>query len=220
MSSKHRPIYDPALRMKTGELQGLADLAPDVKDMILPRLIVPPRVERDKELQGVLMDAENVPGAGVILKKYWLGRDVLLDLQYLFDDFGEERAGTWVPKAFELARREIVSAIPVASLADLEGARFQAFKDAIDRSAKLKLGLRVDLENIADVALGDRLRRVFDRLDFSQKDSVVLVEFGDADFSLPDIVADVIEGALETLEDIGLWNSIVFQGTSYPEKNP
>jgi hypothetical protein len=206
--------------MKTGELQGLADLAVDIKDPILPRLIVPPRIERDAELQGVLVNTESVPGAGIVLSKYWVKRNVLLDLQFLFEDFGVEKSGIWLPKAYELARRERVFAIPVAELSDLEGTRFQAFKDAIDATAQLKLALRIGLEDLSDHKLRERLQRVFDRLRIAQNDSIALVEFGDADFSQPDIVAGVIEGACETLEEVGQWNSVVFQGTSYPEKNP
>jgi hypothetical protein len=215
-----KSIYDPALRMKTGELQGIANLAVDIKDAILPRMIVPPRIERDAELQGVLVNTESVPGAGIILSKYWSKRNVLLDMQFLFEDFGVEKSGIWLPKAYELARRERVFAIPVAKLSDLEGPRFQAFKDAIDVAMRLKFALRIGLEDLSDQKLSERLQRIFDRLKIAQSDSIALVEFGDADFSQSDIVAGVIEGAFETLEEVGQWNSIVFQGSSYPEKNP
>jgi hypothetical protein len=51
MTTVIQPSYVPALRMKAGELTGLRDLAPDVADRVLPRLIVPPRQERDETLQ-------------------------------------------------------------------------------------------------------------------------------------------------------------------------
>ena len=44
-------LYLPALRMKAGELQGVRDLASDVADGTLPRLIVPPMGDRDDSLQ-------------------------------------------------------------------------------------------------------------------------------------------------------------------------
>ena len=34
------------------------------------------------------------------------------------------------------------------------------------------------------------------------------------------IVAPIIGGALETLQDMGLWQQIIFQGSNYPDKNP
>jgi hypothetical protein len=48
VSEPIKPLYSPALRMKAGELEGLRQLAADVADCILPRLIVPPSSERDE----------------------------------------------------------------------------------------------------------------------------------------------------------------------------
>jgi T4 beta protein len=76
------------------------------------------------------------------------------------------------------------------------------------------------VEDISDPKLSDRLRFVLDRLQIAQKDSVILVEFGAAYFSNTESAAGVIENAFETVEDTGAWHSIIFQGTSYPEKNP
>ena len=36
----------------------------------------------------------------------------------------------------------------------------------------------------------------------------------------PEIVAPIISGALETLQEVGLWQQLVFQGTNYPDRNP
>jgi hypothetical protein len=48
MAAAILPSYVPALRMKAGELAGLRNLAPDVASRVLPRMIVPPREERDE----------------------------------------------------------------------------------------------------------------------------------------------------------------------------
>jgi len=42
MSLQSKPIYCPALRMKSGELEGVRQLASDVANCVLPRFIVPP----------------------------------------------------------------------------------------------------------------------------------------------------------------------------------
>jgi hypothetical protein len=213
------PLYVPALRMKTGELRGLLHLAEDVKECALPRLIVPPLPERDDELQAVLMDTESVPGAGNVLAKYWAGGRALLDVRYLFHDFGEAEAGKWLPKAFELARRARITAVPVASVTDLNGARTQPFKDALADGA-LRLALCIQAEDLVDPAAGDHIKLALERVGVAPERTAAIVDFTQADFSQPELAADVIEAALHDLEEIARWPAIVFQGTSYPDVNP
>jgi hypothetical protein len=213
------PLYVPTLRMKTGELQGLLHLAEDIKEPTIPHLIIPPLPERDDEVQAVLMDTESVPGAGLVLAKYWAGRRALLDVRYLFQDFGEAEAGKWLPKTFELARRMRIEAIPVASVTDLNGARTQPFKDTFAEGA-LRLALCIPAEDLVDSTAGDQIKLALERVGVAPEHTAVLVDFTQADFSQPELAADVIEGALHDLEEIARWRAIVFQGTNYPEVNP
>lgn len=219
MTPYRKPFYVPTLRMKTGELNGLAQLDSEIKAPTLPHLIIPPPSERDSELQGVLMDTASVPGAGIVLGRYWAGRRALLDVGYLFPDFGEDKAGLWLPKAFDLVRSARVDAIPVATLSDIEGSRFQAFKDAV-AAGPISLGLRIFANDLIDPKASDRIKRVIDRLGVPPEHIVALIDFTEADFSQPDVVAGVIEGAIQDLEEIARWHAIVPQGTSYPEVNP
>jgi hypothetical protein len=48
----------------------------------------------------------------------------------------------------------------------------------------------------------------------------VIADFSDSDFSQPEIVAPVIGGVLQTLQETGQWQHLVFQGTNYPQSNP
>ena len=57
-------------------------------------------------------------------------------------------------------------------------------------------------------------------LELNASDCAVLADFAGAEFSNPAIVAPIIGGALETLQEIGPWRHIIFQGTHYPEVNP
>jgi len=220
MTRHRKPYYVPTLRMKTGELQGLAQLADDIKDPTLPHIIIPPPAERDRELQGVLMDTESVPGAGIVLAKYWAGRRALLDLGFLFPDFGDDKAGLWFPKAFELSRTAQIDAIPVATISDIEGGRVQAFKDSL-AAGSLSLGLRIFATDLVDPrAASDRIKRTIDRIGVPADAIAALIDFTDMDFSQPEVVSGVIEGTLHDLEDIARWHAIVAQGTNYPEVNP
>lgn len=218
--SATKTVYVSALRMKTGELHGLARLEPDVKDAVIPHFIVPPAPERDDEVQSALFQTESVPGAGIVLTRYWTQRPVFLDLEHVFQEFDEARSGLWLPKAFEMARRENVLAVPVASMADLTGRRSRAFKDAIGGVGPFKLALRVRSGELVDPMIGDAIKQALDAAGVRPEDCAVLVDFTDADFSQPSLVAGVIEGAMERLEDEGRWRAIVSQGTSFPEVNP
>jgi hypothetical protein len=64
------------------------------------------------------------------------------------------------------------------------------------------------------------MKDVLGRLGLTPGDCAVLVDFGGSEFGNPSIVAPIIGGALETLQDFGPWQQIIFQGTHYPETNP
>lgn len=217
MMSQAAPLYMPALRMKAGELEGVQQLADDIKSRVLPHFIVPPRAERDKRMRSLLADLEEVPGAGHILSKHWIEREVLLNLKYLFSEFGEAKSGIWFPKAFEQCLRERVWAVPVASVGDVLGSRGSAIKDAMFGASMRKVAINVDIEEPG--GLSDQLMRALDRLSVTPKDCALMIDFTGSDLSQPELVSGVLEAAIETVEEIGRWSTIAFQGSSYPEKN-
>jgi hypothetical protein len=219
MRNEKKPFYVPALRMKKGELQGVLGLAEDVKAPTLPHWIVPPRIERDDEVQQALIATESVPGAGIVLSQYWADRPALLDLRYLFEEFGEAESSLWLPRAHELARTARVPVIPVAGLSDLSGPRAAGFRDSV-AAGGLRLGLRIDSSELIEAGLKERLQRAIERVGVAPEATAVLVEFSDTDFSDTDLVAGVFENVIEGLEEAGRWFGIVCQATSYPESNP
>jgi hypothetical protein len=119
MATATLPSYVPALRMKAGELAVLRNLAPDVADRVLPRVIVPPLEERDDTLQAQLFKVEDDPNIADVLAAHWRRRSVLVEATHLLPDLGRETVGRWMPKMFERARRVGVPAIPLVALADL-----------------------------------------------------------------------------------------------------
>jgi hypothetical protein len=92
-----KPLYSPALRMKAGELEGLRQLASDVADCILPRLIVPPSGERD-ETTPLLLELDKVPDIGPRLAEVWRRRPALVDVSYIITEFGRETAARLASK--------------------------------------------------------------------------------------------------------------------------
>jgi hypothetical protein len=219
MVSTTQPSYVPAVRMKMGELSGLRDLAPDVADRVLPRVVVPPSQERDQVLEAQLFKLQNEPNIADALAMPWRGRSVLVEATHLLPEFGRETVGRWLPKMFERAWHADVLAIPIVASADLTTDTRGAYQAAC-APGPLRLGVVV---SSGDLVGRDGLLPLLDHLaamGLSPADCAIVADFGNAEFSQPEIVAPVIGGALELLQELGLWRMVIFQGTNYPDRNP
>lgn len=221
MLDRKKFIYVPALRMKRGELEGLAWLQPDVADCIAPLLIVPPAKERDCGSQESFFEiADGVPDVGAAVAKYWLHRQVFVDVKAVLKEKSGQEAGSWLPALFARARSMGVFAIPVATICTLEKLGVAAFKSALLVDAKMKFGLRIESGDLADPTLNLRIEAVLSGLGLLASECTVFADFSDADLSTPSVVEPIIQGALEQLQTLGHWQLICFLGTHYPEKIP
>ncbi|GAB0113337.1 beta family protein [Acidisoma sp. C75] len=219
MASATQPSYVPALRMKSGELGGLRALASDVADRVLPRMVVPPAGERDQALEAQLFKLEDEPNIADALAAHWRGRSVLVDATYLLRELGRETVGRWLPRMLERARHASVPAIPMIASADLTIETRGAYQAAC-ASGPVRLGIVVPSGHLVG---RDELLPLLDHLSsmgLSPADCAIVADFADAEFSQPEIVAPIIGGALELLQELGLWRMVIFQGTNYPDKNP
>lgn len=218
MTKKKAPLYAPALRMKAGELEGVRLLAGDVADCVLPRFIVPPFDERDPDMP-LPLSMDRVPDISVALSSAWRGRPALIDATYILDEFGREQATHWLPAMLRMARAKGVEAIPAAFLSDIAdcGAAYLA---AIDRTGATKFALIVSSDEMIGPDLQASLNAALATLGVTAGECIVIAEFTDVEFSEPSIVAPIVNGTLENLQDYGLWQYIVFQGSHYPDKNP
>ena len=219
MASVTQPSYVPALRMKAGELAGLRDLAPDVADRVLPRMVVPPPGERDEAFEAQLFKVKDEPNVADALAVHWRGRGALVEATHLLPEFGREEVGRWLPRMLERARRAGVPAIPLVASADLTVDTRGAYRNAC-ALGPIRLGIVVPS---GDLVGRDGLLPLLDHLTamgLSPSDCAVIADFADAEFGQPEIVAPVIGGALELLQEVGLWRLVVFQGTNYPDRNP
>jgi len=214
-----QPLYVPALRMKAGELSGLRDLASDVADHVLPRMVVPPPGERDQSLEMQLFKIEDEPNVADALAAHWRHRSVFVEATYLFSEFGRETVGRWLPRMFERARHAGVAAIPLVTSADLTSDTRRAYQLAC-APGPVRLGVVVPSGSLVG---RDEVLRLLDHLaamSLSPADCAIIADFADAEFSEAEIVAPIIGGALELLQELGLWRLVVFQGTNYPDRNP
>lgn len=221
MSSRTRFIYMSALRMKKGELEGLCWLRDDVAKCMIPMLIVPPAKERSSSSQESLFAASaSIPDVGGVLSKYWVNRPAFVDSRVLFKEYGADKAVEWLPELFKRARNLGVLATPVASLVTLEAMGTAGFKAAISFSDELMFGLSIQSGDLTDPSLGTRIQTTLADLGLKPSGCALIADFTDADLSDPSLVAPIIRSSLEQLQGLGQWQSIVFLGTHYPEKNP
>lgn len=214
-----RPIYCPALRMKAGELDGLRRLSRDVAGLVLPRLIIPPKGEREAS-QPTLIEVEEVPDIGEALLANWRQWPVLIDTTYIMGEYGRDRAGIWLPEMFRRARSRGVRAIPLANLFDLNAIGAQAFRPAIAVQELIKLAICVPYDELLEPGFSSTLHLALDRIGLPCADCAVIVDFGGSEFGDPNIVAPIIRAAVEAAQDLGPWQQVIFQGTHYPETNP
>lgn len=220
MTSRAKPLYGPALRMKAGELQGLRELAPDIADCVMPRMIVPPPAERDASLQAKLFECAEFPDVSAPLAAHWLERDVLIEPTHLVNEFGRERLGLWLPKMFERARAARVQAVPLIQLRDLLEMGPAAYRPTIDHGAHLQFALAVSSGALDDHESMARAMEMLHSMHLTPERCLVVADFHDADLSMPEVVAPIIGAALEGLRSTAQWQQIIFQGTNFPETNP
>lgn len=220
MTGKKAVWYNPALRMKAGELEGMSALAPDIADRTLPRLIVPPPEERDQGVQAALLEVDAQPDIVKPLAAAWPRRDVLIDPKFLLDEFDRSQSGIWLPKMFERAWKRDVQAIPLAHASDLLADEFEAFKASTNHPGSIKLSITIPSDDLADDDLLNRVISKLTAIGCDPEDCMITADFSEADFTQPEFVAEVIEGVLDMLKSSALWKQIAFQGTNYPEKNP
>jgi hypothetical protein len=204
--------------MKAGELAGVRDLATDVAACIIPRFIVPPRAERDqKQLKLSLID--DVLDFSAAMARHWRDRPTFVDVTYVTDECGREKIGTWLPRMFERMRDARVRAIPLATLKELGKEESRAFRAALSSDDEMTFGLCISSGEMVGSFVAD-INGALDRMGLTPEQCVVVADFHDADFKRPGILVPIIGGAMEALQDMGLWQRIIFQGTNFPEKNP
>lgn len=218
MIAKNAPLYAPALRMKAGELEGVRLLAGDVADRVVPRFIVPPSSERGPDMP-LPLSMDRVPDVSGALGGSWRRRPALIDATYILDEFGRDRAPDWLPNMFLLARQKGVLAIPAAYLNDINDCA-RAYRASIEASDTTKFGILVSSDEMVGPDLRPSLDTALRSLGLKASDCAVVAEFAEVEFSEPTIVAPIIRGALEALQDCGLWQYVIFQGSHYPDKNP
>lgn len=211
--------YVATVRLKQGEYLALSETSSDVAERLLPHFVLPPPKDRDPEKGRVLTTDEIVYENGLRVGKYWPFRTCLLDPRFLFKRLGTSEAKVWLPRLFRTAANSNARAIPVCTLADLEGDRLQAFQ-AITNPGDVGVALRLTLRDLGDERLQNRVHAALLKIVALPSQCILVLDLSGADFSATESVAEFIVGAFQRVFEIGRWRRIVTTATSYPEKNP
>lgn len=219
MLSKRSVCYVPTLRFKQGEYLALRELATDVADRIVPRLVIPPLKDRDPEEGCRPTKEEILLWTGRRIGRHWPMRPAFLDPHFLLAAFGDEKIADWLPRLFGGIRGASGIPIPVADLEDMNSVRGQAFQLVLSKDLDTQLAVRIQSGEVNDDLAG-RVDTAMSQLGIVPENCALLLDFADADFSDVEAVASVASAALEDVQAIGLWRAVVFQGTNFPDKNP
>lgn len=219
MITQKEIIYYPALRFKQGECNALKSLAPEIRDHLCPRLILPPPKESVDDGEAAPTPDGFAYVSGKALGQFWPGRICFLEPRFLLKEFGGDGASVWLPRLFQVARMYNAQPVPLASLDEAVGPAADGLKAAIDVTANTKMSFRVCFADLTD-DLPSRITEALEKQGVRSENCVVFLDFADADLSEPSTISEFISGAMLTLQELGVWKRIVFQGTNFPEKNP
>jgi hypothetical protein len=182
-------------------------------------VIVPPAQERDQALTAQLFKSENEPNVADALATHWRDRAVFVEATHLLPELGHTSVGRWLPRMMDRARVAGVSAIPIVASGDLTAETRGAYQAAC-APGPLRFGIVVPS---GDLVGREGLLPLLDHLGamgLSAGECAIFADFAGTEFSQPEIVTPVIGGALELLQELGLWRMVTFQGTNYPDRNP
>lgn len=212
-------VYSPVLRLKEGEYTALGQLPTDVLARLLPLFVVPPPQEHDPELQRALTPSELIVMPGRRLGKHWPLRPCLLDPSYLYRKLGSDHASEWLPTLFRTAVAANARPILVSDLRTVEGKCFEAIRTTV-RNVTHSFALRISLEELSRSDLRARIHSVLPKLVLKPQECFLILDFGRAEMSDPQVVGDILLAEFQKMMEIGLWGQMIWHGTSYPEKNP
>lgn len=213
-----RFCYVPTLRMKRGELMGLALLADDVAAQVLPRMILMPRAKGSGAVSLSGIDDGGRPNIGKLLHSHWGNRPVMVEASHVLDEFGRDGMATWYPAMFGLARTLGTSPVPLVRAEDFCSADRSIYAAAAGEG-QVRLAFVVDYSDAVDLDHMNELVTNLCATGISAQSCAILIDFSKADLTNPSLVSGVIENALDSVQRAAPWMLISFQGTTFPDTN-
>lgn len=199
--------YFPGLRFKQGEYTASARIAPDIQQHVQPRFIIPPPKEADPEKGRPLTNDELAYLTGERIGKFWPLYPAFLDAHYIAPHLGENG----LHRMLTTAQRRNNKLAVVATVDDLHNPIYRTFL----RSIPPRIGIYLPYEEVDP----DAVIKAVNAIGCAPQDCVIFLDFAGAPFEM-DGVAGSVASLFDTLDTKARWGRIVFQGSSFPSKNP
>ena len=217
---KKECCYSPVVAYKTGEMTALGEIArqPQIADAIAPRIIIPDELYKAKAGAG-LFSSEQLPGfPGVNIGDSWMDRPFFLDPQIFLKNLSPSASRDRLPSLVTQIRENRAQPILVGTIAEIK-AHLEAYKVATESSNSERFGVRVPAgELVGDVS--SELPSLMSQLSVPQSDVTIFIDFAGNDLTNTAVAAEVMQSAMEQVQEMGRWKQIIFQGSNYPDKNP
>lgn len=205
--------YLPVLKWRQGEYQALFRLTDDIKDRILPLIVIPP-VEYDFEEQRPKKTVqEHVEPFAKRYATKWGNRNSLIDLHASLEASAMDSGILVITHVFESLRPLSMSATPVIRMSQSMD-YLSAIKSIISHD-KNGVAIRLKMPDLIDLSLNDRIDNLirFLELDYSEVDLIVDLEVPDS-FEPYSVFAKALSVAIKKISSIVDLRLIAIVGTS------
>jgi hypothetical protein len=132
---------------------------------------------------------------------------------------GDDTASDWLPTLFRASVSANGLPILASDLRTIEGKAFDGLR-AVIRNVSHGLALRITAEDMERDDLRNRIHAALLRLVIKPSECMLILDFGSPDFSDLAAVAEIAVANFQKIMEIGLWGQVIWQATSYPERNP
>ena len=207
-----KDMYVPILKWRMGEYQALMRLKSEVKDYIVPLIVVPPiEYDFEEERPKKTID-EHMSPFGKRYREKWGNRKCLIDLDDSLDNQIMSSGKHAIQHIFDEIRGES-NAIPVVRFTN--GTNHKKIACEIVKRDGKGAAFRVRLEELMDIKFNQRANALLKELCL-EKSSIDLI----IDLAVPETFkpykefADALEAILGSIQDLDSYRSFVIAGTS------
>ena len=210
--------YSPTCKNKKAELLALGKRSREERKYIEPIIVVAPLIQEDTNTIP-LLDTKRVPDIVKMLDLIGLGYRSFIDFQPALDKNAKEFGRDWASPAFRRAREAGHDVAPC--IRALETTTYISdYKAVIDTMGESRrVGVIIEADDVEELDFVATLNSLISQLDVSHSEVTLIVDFTKLDLSQSGAI-EIVSVVLETLDDLGAWNNMIFRGGSFPDHYP
>lgn len=205
--------YMPILKWRQGEYQALMRLKSNIKDAILPLIVVPP-IEYDFEEQCPKKTAqEHIEPFAERYNKKWGSRGSLIDLHESLENVSMDDGTSVIEYIFNGLRSASLCAAPVVKMSHSSG-HMNAIKSIVEADKK-GVALRITLDQLMRPSLNESINNITTYLSLDRQEVDLLIDLAaPQSFEPYAVFAKALSMAIKKISKILDFRSFVIAGTS------